>query len=342
MELPSGSFNARVYDYTDTAGKRHYRSITGASKREVEKEVKRFQGERNGHRGNDTSDLTVGGAIDLYINERRAVLSPSTLAGYGSIRRVAFASLMPIRIDRLTASDVQTAVSALAADHAPKTVFNRTSLLMSAIKYVDPTANFNLKLPQAKKTKVEIPTKDEVLKLLAYFENTEMELPFMLAALCGMRASEIFGLHWRNVDRKAGMITIAEALVQGESGKVLKGTKTVSGTRTISPPARVLSVLEKEGESAESDGFVIGMTYNAFARRLTTAESKLGIPHYSPHKLRHYCVSVMLALDIPKFYIEKYVGHESEAMIERVYGHIMKDAKAENEKRLNDYYAKIL
>lgn len=42
-KLPSGSYNARIYDYTDADGKRHYKSITGASVREVEQAVKRFQ-----------------------------------------------------------------------------------------------------------------------------------------------------------------------------------------------------------------------------------------------------------------------------------------------------------
>jgi hypothetical protein len=39
-ELPSGNFNAKVFDYTDASGKRHYKSITAPSKREVKKLLK--------------------------------------------------------------------------------------------------------------------------------------------------------------------------------------------------------------------------------------------------------------------------------------------------------------
>jgi integrase len=52
-----------------------------------------------------------------------------------------------------------------------------------------------------------------------------------------------------------------------------------------------------------------------------------GIPHYRFHDLRHYAVSTMLLLNIPKKYIADYVGHETEHMIDTVYGHIMRDKK---------------
>ena len=35
----------------------------------------------------------------------------------------------------------------------------------------------------------------------------------------------------------------------------------------------------------------------------------------------------MLMLNIPKKYIADYVGHESERMIDEVYGHIMQEAR---------------
>ena len=45
------------------------------------------------------------------------------------------------------------------------------------------------------------------------------------------------------------------------------------------------------------------------------------------HDLRHYLVSVMLSLNIPKMYIADYVGHADEHMIDTVYGHIMASKK---------------
>ena len=34
--LPSGSFRVQVYDYTDKAGKKHYKSFTAPTKRQAQ------------------------------------------------------------------------------------------------------------------------------------------------------------------------------------------------------------------------------------------------------------------------------------------------------------------
>ena len=67
-----------------------------------------------------------------------------------------------------------------------------------------------------------------------------------------------------------------------------------------------------------------------------------GLPEYRFHDLRHYTVSVMLALNIPKKYIADYVGHESENMIDEVYGHIMASKKTSVEDQMQEYFSKFL
>lgn len=49
----------------------------------------------------------------------------------------------------------------------------------------------------------------------------------------------------------------------------------------------------------------------------------------------------MLSLNIPKKYIADYVGHETEDMIDLVYGHIMQSKKTSVEDLLNDYYSNV-
>lgn len=336
-KLPSGSYNARVYDYTDADGKRHYQSITGASVREVEQAVKRFQVNKS---DKAHTTLTVGEVMKRYIEDRRAVLSPSTLRGYIGILKNNFIELQQMPVERFTNENVQRAVSDMAKSHKPKTVANAYDLLVSAVRYLYPDKSIHAKLPQAVKTEIQIPTKDEVKQILREARGTRYEVPVMLAALCGMRSSEIIGLRWENVDIKNNTISVKEAVVRGEDNKyVRKGTKTKSGTRTIKPPHHIMDLLN---EQYKPSGNVVDVTYASLYDYLWRVEEKLGIPKYSPHKLRHYCVSVMLALNIPKFYIVRYVGHESEKMVNDVYGHIMQDAKTRNEDILNDYYDDIL
>ena len=50
----------------------------------------------------------------------------------------------------------------------------------------------------------------------------------------------------------------------------------------------------------------------------------------------------MIMLGIPVKYIADYLGHETEDMVNRVYGHIMADKKDEMFDRLASYYNGIL
>ena len=49
----------------------------------------------------------------------------------------------------------------------------------------------------------------------------------------------------------------------------------------------------------------------------------------------------MIMLGIPVKYIADYLGHETEDMVNRVYGHIIADKKDEMFDRLDDYYNSI-
>ena len=97
-KLPSGQWRTQVYDYTDEGGKRHYRSFTASTKKMSALMAAEFAAHRqrlaNG-------DLTIGEAVDHYIDSKQNILSPSTVRGYVGIRKNNLASIenMSVRID---------------------------------------------------------------------------------------------------------------------------------------------------------------------------------------------------------------------------------------------------
>ena len=70
------------------------------------------------------AELTVGEAIDRYIESKDAVLSPSTLRGYKSLRKNVFPPIQDIPLRSLTQEAVQRFINALAKDHSPKYIAN--------------------------------------------------------------------------------------------------------------------------------------------------------------------------------------------------------------------------
>ena len=335
-ELPSGSFNAKVFDYTDSNNKRHYKSITASSKREVKRLIAEFLADREEKRISK-DNITVGQAIDKYIMAKNKILSPSTIRGYTMVRKNNLQGIMNVPVSELTQQDIQAEINKESETHAPKTVKNMHALLNSALKYHTPKFHLDTTLPQKVKPDISIPTNDEMLAIFKAVKNTRLELPVYLAAMCGLRRSEIAALKWSDFDEKKETLTIRAAIVINEKAEyVEKGTKTTAGKRTIKLFTPVLQLLK----DAKRQGDYITVFQkpsrisNSFSQKLAT----LKLPNYRFHDLRHFAVSSMLSLNMPKKYIADYMGHETERMIDEVYGHIMSEAKTDYLDMVNKHF----
>lgn len=350
-QLPSGSYRAQVYTHTDENGKRHYESFTSHDYAALLVELANFKADKKQERINRSlgkRSLTVGEAFDKYIQSKSKVLSPSTLVGYNKIRRNYLQLLMPIKIDDLTQEQIQISINDEAAHLSPKTVRDAHGLLSAVLKVYRPSFTLYTTLPQKEKNEIVIPEEHEVVAMISAAKGTDMELPMYFAACCGMRRSEISALTWKSIDFQKDTITIDSALVLNDKREfVKKGTKTTAGTRTIRMFPVVKDALLKAKEAAEKNGTYspaepITVSPTLITKHYATLLKAAGVHHYRFHDLRHYTVSVMLSLNIPKNYIADYVGHETENMIDRVYGHILKSKKTSVEDVINQYYQNLL
>lgn len=343
-QLPSGAYHATVYSHKDSSGKRHYESFTGFDYNKVLLEAAQFKADKK--RGKiDTAQkgITLGKAMQEYLEAKNTVLSPSTYKGYTSIARTHFLDLQQLPINDISASQIQIAISKISARLSPKTVRNIHGFITAVFAMFRPDFSFTTTLPQKKKEEIMIPTEEEIKRLLEIVDGTPMYIPVILGACCGMRRSEICALKWEDINFKRNTITINEALVYNENNKLVeKTTKTIAGTRTIRMfPIVSDALISFKGDRAAFDP-VVTISPNAITKRFERLMKKHDFPGYSLHDLRHYTVSVMLALNVPKKYIADYVGHESENMIDKVYGHIMVSKKTSVEDQMQEYFSKIL
>lgn len=342
-QLPSGSYNAKVYDYTTADGKRKYKSITASSKSEVKRliavflaEREELHTEREQKEANPEAFITLGEAIDKYIASNNNIFSPSTLREYKQIRRNAFPDLMNVSLHNITSDMVQEAVNREAAVLSPKTVHGHHGLISAVLKQSNPDLRLNTALPRKVKSDIVIPTEADMKMILTAVKGSPLEISVYLAALCGMRRSEIAALKWSDIDFKTGTLSIHSAKVYGDENRYIeKATKTTAGKRTIYLFTPVLELLKR---SEKREGYVCEITPSMITDQFSALLKRHGIRHCRFHDLRHYCVSVMLALNMPKKYIADYVGHENEQMIDRVYGHIMHEAKENFIKAVNGYF----
>lgn len=345
-QLPSGAYHASVYSHTDADGKRHYESITGFDYNKVLLEVAQFKADKKQDKLEQAiagTKLTVADAMDQYIDSKSAILSPSTIASYKAIRRNNLLDLQPLLITKVTQELVQISINKEAMNKTPKTVRNIHGFLAAVLQVYRPDLVLHTTLPQKVKAEIAIPTEEEIRLLLNTAKGTEMEIPLILAACCGMRRSEIAALTWADVDFVKNNIKIKKALVMDDDNELIeKTTKTTAGTRTIRMFPVVSKTLINYKEAHPDDGGYISIRPDIISHRFEKLVKRTGIPHYRFHDLRHYTVSVMLSLNIPKNYIADFVGHETENMIDKVYGHIMQSRKTSVEDQMQEYFAKFL
>lgn len=68
--LPSGSYRARVLDYTDPDGKAHYRSFTGKNKKAVQLEAAQWEAEKTSS-GRRKDNITVVEAMEKCVEVKK-------------------------------------------------------------------------------------------------------------------------------------------------------------------------------------------------------------------------------------------------------------------------------
>lgn len=334
-KLPSGSWRARVLVKD---GK--YKTFSGKDKKDVQLRAAQFEADRITKNSLKPQPLSLGEAIDKYIELRREALSPSTLRGYLAMRASMLPEIMEEDVNMLTSENVQIAINKEIGLKSPKYIRNELGLVTASLRSFAPNIKIEVKLPQRTKTEVKVPTEEEMRCVFEAARGTEVELPIALAACCGLRRSEILGLKWENIDLDRRTMTIKEAVVLDEKNKaVRKGTKTYAGTRVIRLFPFVVDVMRRVPHDGDS---VVGLKGHQIYNRFEKILEDNGLPHYRFHDLRHYLVSIMLSLNIPKKYIVDYVGHETENMIDKVYGHIMQSKKTSVEDQMQDYFESVM
>ncbi|MBP3038082.1 site-specific integrase [Bacillaceae bacterium Marseille-Q3522] len=158
---------------------------------------------------------------------------------------------------------------------------------------------------------------------------------YSIAIRTGARLSEILGFNREDITNDGIKINKTWNYKEiGDAGYL--PTKNGSSIRTVVIDDALRDLLNKywefkERNSLHKDGtpFLLengicplNATVNDKLRRI---EKDLNLPNISFHKLRHTYVSVLIDNGISEAVIAKQVGHSSTAMIQKVYGHLLKE-----------------
>lgn len=322
-QLPSGAWTCRVRIGGQDV------SVTRPTKAEAQAEAMAI---KHGIKAPDAPEinLTLGEAIDRYIEMREGILSPSTVAGYKRIRKNAFPALMGQKLSALLHERVQRAVNAMASNLSPKSVRNAYGLLSAAVGEFAPDLSLHITLPQKVRTEIVLPSEDDIKAIAAAVAGKWVELPVLLAMCLGLRMSEIRGLTRDCIN--GSVLHVKQALVdEGE-----KAPKTYSSDRYLTVPAHILSLISAIPADQEH---LCPQSRRAIYYAFTSACERAGIKHYRFHDLRHVNASVMLKLGVPDKYAMERMGHATNNMLKTVYQHTMPAERVKVDEEINEYFS---
>ena len=314
-KLPSGSYRVRISTGKDPAtGKYIYKSFTADTAREAERLA--YEWEFNKREEEINPKTTLAKAMEDFNENKKYVLSPSTITGYESLRKGAFKSIENFKLQDISSQVVQVWINEQAIRVSPKTIQNNYSYFLSVMRSYHPDIKFNVIIPQKKKAEYHIVTDEEMKLLLKATEGTELGLAIRLAAFIPARRSEICAICPRT-DIKGNFITINKAMVQEPSRDwVIKQPKTYAGYRTVEMPPEIIKMIPKNAERAVNCNPSI--LYEKFRYQL----KKLGL-NFRFHDLRHYGATFLHAQGVPDKYILQRGGWSSVSTLQNIYTHCL-------------------
>jgi integrase len=351
-----GAQTAWVADYFDQSGKRHIKTFK--TKKEADAWLVNARGEvQRGVHTPESSSITVAEAAELWIEtsglER---LERSTLRQY---RNHVDLHIKPSRIGTEKLARLSTpAIEAFRDDLLKKSSRPMARKVLTSLKSVlseaqrrglsahNPATPVKVDAKKREKAKLavgrDIPSKEEVQAILAKAAGRWRPF-FIVAVFTGMRASELRGLTWDDVDFERKTVHVRQrANLWCEIG----APKSAAGAREIPMAPMVVNSLREwrlscpRLKAAEGNGedrlwlvFPNGSGKveshaNIANRGFYAIQREAGIigtgnsPKYGLHALRHFFASWAIERGFSPKRLQALLGHSSIQMTFDVYGHL--------------------
>ena len=255
-------------------------------------------------------------AAERYIKLKGNVLSPRTVREYEMMPKRLPEWFQRVNVAQITADTVQQCINELSASCSPKTVRSLHGFISAVLKRARPHLMLNTTLPKLQKKEPYIPKKEDLQAILKEAEGTQYSIPIRLACY-GLRRGEICALEMTDLD-SSDVIHITKDLVQDSSGTwVKKPPKTPGSVRDVPIDHELAEEIRKQGYIFQ--GFP-GTISNFLAR----TQKKLGLEHFSIHKLRHLFSSILLDKGYDLKTIQELGGWQGSETVMKVYLHSLK------------------
>jgi integrase len=331
---------AWIVDFTDQNGKRHIETF--AKKKDADARSDEVgQDVRSG--AHISTKLTVAEAGEKWIEHAEkgvgrvdGPLEKATIKGYREALKLHIIPLIgKTPIAKLDAETVRQFEKRLIDGKRSKETIKRAlSSLSSILSDAGAPRNAVRDRPRYKRTSrhdkklevgVDIPTPEEVSAILRHAPENYRAL-LVVAAFTGLRASELRGLHWEDIDLKKNEINVSR---RADRYQEIGSPKSKSSRRTV-PFGPVVANALRPGYVKARKGLVWGTRNgstvehsNLVKASIIPAAKAAGVPQYTGlHCLRHFYASWLIDRKLDAKVVQERMGHSSITMTYDRYGHL--------------------
>jgi integrase len=345
---------AWVVDYTDGQGDRHIKTFT--RKKDADAEAAKVKVDVGlGVHTAPSKSVTLAAAAEDWIRfvtlEKREA---ATIAGYQQhIRKHIVPRLGATKIAALTTPRIERFRDDLLADMsrplAKKVLGSLKAILKDAKRRGNVAQNVaaDVMIGTSSRDKAkpkigrDIPTTDEIRRILDAAPEGRGRALIMVAAFSGLRASELRGLRWEDVNLKRGELHVRQ---RADRFNDVGQPKSASGERVVPIGPMVVNTLRQwKLKCPKSERDLVFPTgtggienhSNIVQRMLAPAQIVAGVikadrrPKYPGlHSLRHFYASWCInrrqdgGLELPPKTVQARLGHASIVMTLDRYGHL--------------------
>jgi integrase/recombinase XerD len=181
--------------------------------------------------------------------------------------------------------------------------------------------------PHLQRSITSAPSSDNVSRILEVPKRQKHQVMLGILVDCGLRVEELVTLQVSGVDLEHRLLTVMG-----------KGRKP----RQVPLSPEVVDVVEKQIGELRSQGYAGAWLFPGRAGRdhvstcavwlfLDRLCHKLGLPHVSPHQLRHYFATQMLSQGASLKVTSEILGHAQVSTTANIYWHLLNQQEVVNQ-----------
>lgn len=282
----------------------------------------------------------------VFMPAKSVTMSENGRCAYqGSLNHWIYPALGDLKMPDITPANISALLLSMqSAGKAHATCVKVYTILHSLFKmaYMSDVVTVNpmdkVERPRPRKGEfkekdVDAYTTEEVQRIFAALEHEPLKWHVLMRLLIdtGIRRGECCGLQWKDIDTKAGTITIRGNLCYTPQKGIYLDTPKSGKVRTIDVDPEIIELLQQL--RLEQAGHAISiyvftqqdspdpMHPQSSARYMQKFSKKYDVPGLHPHKLRHTFASIAITNGADVASVSEKLGHSDKAVTLRMYTH---------------------